>query len=157
MLGFRGYRWRLGARLEVQLLGAFFKEWPIVLVCLGLRGYWRHMKPLGKLEWLVHSSFFCTKLLESDIGRGRISGMGLNGPGEGAALATPSLGFDSFLYHLPQSDLPFLEALLISPASTRSFPLYMRWCLSWIDKRLPRRCPILPFPPVLFPSSRLHS
>lgn len=52
--------------------------------------------------------------------------MGLNGPGEGAALATPSLGFDSFLYHLPQSDLPFLEALLISPASTRLFPLYMR-------------------------------
>lgn len=87
--------------------------------------------------------------------------MGLNGPGEGAALATPSLGFDSFLYHLPQSDLsfPFLEALLISPASTRLFPLYMRWCLSWMDKRLPC-CAHLPFPPVpffLLPSSFLEA
>lgn len=52
--------------------------------------------------------------------------MGLSGPGEGAALATPSLRFDSLLYHLPQSDLPFLEALLISSASARSFLLYMR-------------------------------
>ena len=51
--------------------------------------------------------------------------MGLSGPGEGAALATPSLRFDSLLYHLPQSDLPFLEALLISSASARSFLLYM--------------------------------
>lgn len=141
--GLQGDRWRLRARLEAQLLEAFFKGWPTVLISLGLRGFWRHTKVLGKLEWLVILAFSATELLESDIGRGRISGKGLSGPGEAAALATPRLGFDSLLCHLLQCDLPFLEALLTSPASTGSFPYYMRWHLSWTDTRLPRRCPIL--------------